>query len=89
MTKSELVETLDNLIIESFKQRESVDFGRFPDQYGVFDGKIFAYQLVRDLLFYIHLTDDMETLDPYEIVEKINGNKITPEVSTSPRLSSV
>ena len=39
MTKSELVETLDNLIIESFKQRESVDFDRFPEKYGVYDGK--------------------------------------------------
>ena len=89
MTKSELVETLDELIIQSFKQRESVDRVRFPDKHGVFDGKIFAYQLVRDLLFYIHLTDDMKTLDPHQIIEKINGDEIAPEVSTSPRLFSV
>lgn len=89
MTKSELVEKLDELIIESFKQRESVDRVRFPDQYGLYEGKIFAYELVRDLLFYIHLTDDMETLDPCVIVEKINGSKTTPEAITPPQLFSV
>ena len=89
MTKSKLVEILDDLIIESFKQRESVDSDLFPEKYGVYDGKIFAYQLVRDFLFYIQLTDDMEVLDPYDTVEKINGNKIAPDIIAPSRLFSV
>lgn len=81
MTKSELLEQLEDLIIVSFKQRETVDLKLYPEKYGFFDGKIFAFKLIRDFLFYSHVVDDMEVLDLFGSTEirVHHGNEEAPE----------
>lgn len=66
MKKSEVIEMLQDNIVISLKQRECINENMFPEKYGYCDGKIFAFKLIRDALFYMHVDDDMQVLPLYE-----------------------
>lgn len=66
MKKSEIIEMLNDNIIVCMKQKESniqTDNQKCDTYY---DGKIYAFKLIRDVLFYMHIDDDMKTIPIFE-----------------------